>query len=106
MGESFVLVGTELPQAGDFSVQLTRGSSTDALKPILTSPTRRASRQRPLSLEEVRMRQCKLGAFRRLAPASKPNICACLAHLAARANSPEVVTFNESAKWKICGKTL
>ena len=46
-----------------------------------------AARQRPLSLEEIEVRQCESGECRRLATVLRPGITACLARHAARANS-------------------
>ena len=83
-GKSLVHVGAELTLAGDSLVQHTQGNFTDALKPFATSLTLRASRQRPLPLEEARMRQQKLMELRRLAAAPRPDTCARLAQLAAR----------------------
>ena len=85
-GKSLVHIGADLPLAGDSLVQHTQGNFTDALRPFATSLTLRASRQRPLPLEEARMRQQKL-ELRRLATAPRPDTCARLAERAARANS-------------------
>ena len=83
-GQSPRRVGTEVPKGNDFSFQLAPGHFTDALKPIPAPPSSLASRRRPLPLEEVRMRQRKLGELCRLATVSRPDTCACLAQPAAR----------------------
>ena len=55
-------------QANDFSVPSTQGSLVKAPKPIPTTPAVFwAARRRLLSLGEIKLRQCKLGALRRLA---------------------------------------
>ena len=54
--------------------------------PMDTSPTLWANRQRPLGDEEKLLRQCKLGELCWLAAASRPDVCARLAHVTSRAN--------------------
>ena len=76
--KSPVHAGMEMSQSNDFSVQLAHGDFANALKPMPTTPELRASRQRPLSIEEVRIRECRLGELRWLATDSRPHIRALL----------------------------
>ena len=76
-----------MSQAKAPSAQLTQENFADLLKPFPTSSELRDSRQRPLSMGTVRLRQCKLGGLGRLAAASRPDIRARVAQLAARGNS-------------------
>ena len=81
----FVYVGLDVPQATDFSAQLTQGKFTDAPNAISTTAELRARRQRPPSTEGIWLRQPKLGELLRLATASRPGICAVLARPGAKA---------------------
>ena len=74
----------ELPEAGDFSIQLAQENFTEALQRIPATPGLLASRQLPLSMGEIRMRQRQLGGLCWLATASRPDICARPAQLASR----------------------
>ena len=53
--QSFVRVAMELSQVNDFSIQLAQENFTNAPKPMPTVPEVWASRQRPLSIREIRM---------------------------------------------------
>ena len=72
-------------------------SETDAPDAILTTPPLGASRQRPLSMEEIRIRRRKLGetryrrklGLRQLATASRPDICLMLASVEAKVSTPQ-----------------
>ena len=85
--ENIVHVGAELPQADGFLLLLTQERFANAPDPIPTTPSLWASRQRHLSMKEIWMRQRNLGELRRLATASRPNICARLAQLAAKGDA-------------------
>ena len=76
--ERFVHMGMEL------SAHFPPKKFTDALDAISTKTDLLASRQRPLSMEDIWARQCDLGVLRRLATVSRADICATLAHLAAK----------------------
>ena len=82
----FVRVGMELSQGSDFSVGSTQSAFTEGLLPMDTSPTLWANRQEPLVVEDKLSRQWKLGELCWLATASRPDICARLAHIASRVN--------------------
>ena len=87
-GNSFAHVGMGLEQADNFSAPLTRADFTRNLQPWRTSPELWAARQKLLSPEDVKLRQCKLGELCWLATVSRPDICARLARIASRINSP------------------
>ena len=87
LGDSFVRVGIELVQDSNFSVILTQGYFAKNLQPLGTSPELWAARQKLLSPEDVKMRQCKLGGLCWLATVSRPDICARLARIASRINA-------------------
>ena len=82
----FAHVGMELVQDSTFSAALTQGEFTKNLQPLGTSSQLRAARQKLLSPEAVKLRQCKLGEFCCLATVSRPAICAKLARIASRIN--------------------
>ena len=77
--QSFAHVGLEMLRQNEFSAQLIEWNSTDAPKTIPTPPEFGATRRRPLLLEEVRMRQCKLGELCRSAAVLRPDIFAPIA---------------------------
>ena len=79
---SFVRVGVELNQEANFSVTLTQEEFAKNLQPVGTSPELWAARQKLLSPEDVKLRQCKLGELCWLATVSRPDICARLARIA------------------------
>ena len=54
-------VGMGLAQGKDFCVTLTLEDFAKNLKSLLTSPELWAGRKEPASLDETRMRQCKVG---------------------------------------------
>ena len=76
----------ELDQVQDFSVTLTKEDFTKNLKFPFTSPEFWAGRKEPLSSDETKMRQSKLGESRWVA-AVLPDICAWLASVASRINT-------------------
>ena len=71
--------GMEMRQDNDFPVKLPQESSADSPRPIPTSSGLWASLRRPLSMDGLRMYQCKVGDSRLLATVSRPGICARLA---------------------------
>ena len=78
-------MGTELPQAKDFSVTATQEKFTREVRPIPTSPALWVSRQRPQSVGETRNCMRKLAELRPL-----PGICAHSAQSAAKVDSLQV----------------
>ena len=76
----------ELSQDSSFSVTLTQKDFAEKLQPLGTSPQLWAARQKLLSPEDVKLRQCKLGELCWLATVSRPDICARLARIASRIN--------------------
>ena len=74
--------GMELAQERDFWVSLTPDECAKKLLPLPTSPQLRAARQKKLPIEDIKLRQCKLGELRWLATVSRPDICARLARAA------------------------
>ena len=84
---SCVHVGVELVHDNDLSVTPTRDEFTQNLRPLPTTPQLWAARQKTLSLEDMKLRQCELGELCRLATVSAPDICARLACIASRVNS-------------------
>ena len=78
--------GMALFRANYSSFQLSQESFAQAGKPVPATPTFWALRQRPQSLEEIRVRQRELEILRCSAIILWPDICASLAKLAARAN--------------------
>ena len=98
---SFVHVGIELNQEANFSATLTQEGFAKNPHPLGTSPELRAARQKLLSPEDVKLRQCKLGELCWLATVSRPDICATLARIASRINSlqgVDVYRINNSVK--------
>ena len=84
---SRVHVGVELAQEKDFSVTLTQADFTKNLKLLPTSPASRAGRKEPLSMDYIKLRQCKLGELFWVAAVSPPDICAREARIASRTNA-------------------
>ena len=94
-------VGVEPSQANDFSVTLTRGKFTQVLGPIPITKDLWESRRRPPSSEEIQVCRCKWGELRSLSTETRPDICARLAHKAARVNSllgGNIYRINDMAK--------
>ena len=85
--KNFAHVGMEATQANNAPIQMPMGHFTNAPNPIPTNHELWASRPRPLSMEDVRIRQCKLGKLRWPATVPWPDVRARLARLAARVNS-------------------
>ena len=82
-------VEVNLQQAGDFSAHLAQESFAKAPKPMPTTPALWLARRRPFSFGDIEVRQSKLGEFCWPATVSRPDISACLALLAVRADSPQ-----------------
>ena len=80
-------VGMELALENDYSVTLTQEDFPGNLKPLSTSPELRAGSKDPLSSDEIRLRQCKLGELCWVAAVSRPDIRVRLAKIASRINS-------------------
>ena len=74
-------------QGTGFSVATRQQKLADASQSIPTTRGLRASRQRQLKTEAVRRRRRKFGELRRVAKASRPDICARLAQLGTKINS-------------------
>ena len=99
--ESFAHVGMELVWDSTFSAALTQGDSTKNLQPLGTSPQLWAARQKLLSPDDVKLRQCKLGELCWLATVSRPDICARLARITSRIDAlqgRDVYRINELMK--------
>ena len=79
-------VGMEVSKANDFSTPVAREEFTEGLRPVPGSSDLWAARQRPLSFDEIKTRQCELGELFRLETVSRPDFCARLARIAAGAN--------------------
>ena len=67
-------VGMEVAEGSDFSVKSAKEEFAKNLKSIPASPELPAARQRPVPLEAIELRQCKLGKLARLAAVSRPDI--------------------------------
>ena len=80
-------VRMEVAQESDSSVTLTQDEFAQNLKPLPTCTQFRAARPKTLSIGDIKLRQCKLDELRMEAAASRPDICARRARIAARANS-------------------
>ena len=85
--DSFVHVGMGLAQDGNFSATITQGELAKNLQTLLTSPQLRAARQKLLSPEDAKLRQCKLGELSCLSAVARPDICAKLARIASCINA-------------------
>ena len=81
---SFVHVGMELAQEWGFSVTLAQADFAKNVKLLPTSSLLRAGRRGPLSMDYIKLRQCKLGNVRWIATVSRPGICARSARVASR----------------------
>ena len=66
---------------------MTQQEFADALQSFRTTEELSDSRQRPLKMEDIRRRQCKVGELCWLATVSRPDICVRLAQLASKVNS-------------------
>ena len=60
-GKSFVRVGMEVSLANDFPAQLAQEEFTKVLRPIPASRDFWAASRRPLSFDDVKVRQCESG---------------------------------------------
>ena len=76
-----------LAQEKDFSATATQAGLTEDMKLLPTSPELWAGREKPQSMEHIKLRQCKLGELFWDATVSRPDICACLARIASRINA-------------------
>ena len=74
-------------QVSDVPVTLTQDEFARNSEPLPTSPQLWAGRQKTLSIEDIKLRQCKLGELCLLATVSRPDIGARSAHIASRVNS-------------------
>ena len=61
MGGSFVRLGVELANGEDLSATLAQEDSAKKLELLPTAPERWAGRKNPLSMDDVKVRRCKLG---------------------------------------------
>ena len=66
----------------DFSVTSTQADFAKNMKLLPTPPELWAGRKTPLSVEYIKLRQCKLGEPCWPAAVSRPNFCARLAQIA------------------------
>ena len=85
--ESFAQAGAAPAREKDFPAAWTEEDFTNNLNPPPTSPELWAGREEPLSSDEIKLRQCKLGELRWVATESRPAICARLTGSAPRINS-------------------
>ena len=95
-GLDFVHVGVGISPEDDFAVKLIQEEFTQNPKPLGTSPGRWAARQRTLSPEAIKSRQCKSEEFCWLATVSGPDIRARPARI-----SPRVKVLTGS---DVCGR--
>ena len=72
----FVRMSMVLAQAKDFSATLTREDSTENLELLPAPPGLWGGRGEPVSSDETKMRQSKLGELCWVATFSRPDICA------------------------------
>ena len=79
--------GMELARGGDFSATETQDKFAKNLQPLPGSPQLWATRQKTLSVEDIKLRQCALYEICWLAAVWIPDICARLARIASRVNS-------------------
>ena len=94
-------VGMELAQDSNFSATLPQEEFAKNLQPLPTTPKLLAVRQQLLPLEDVKLRQCKLGELCWPSTVSRPDICARLARIASRINSlqgSDVYRINDLSK--------
>ena len=82
--ESFARTCMQVSQEIDFSAKLIKDEYTKGLKSDPTSLRLRASRQRPLSSDGIKLRQCDLGELCWLATLSRLDFCARSARFATR----------------------
>ena len=93
---SLVHVGMEFARERDFPGTLTQDEFTRNLNPLPASP-----QLFTLSIEDIKLRQCKLGDLCWLATVPRPDTCARLAQIASRVNSlqgSDVYRINDLAK--------
>ena len=94
----FVHVGVELGQEEDFSATLTQDYSTKNLELLPAPPALWAGRMNPLSMDDAKLRQCKLGELCCVAAVSRPDICALLSRIASGISAivgPDVYRIDE-----------
>ena len=61
--QPFLHVAMELSKETEFSATRTQGDFTRDLEPSPTSPELRAGRWDPLSMDDIKVRQCKVSEF-------------------------------------------
>ena len=94
-------VAIEVARGNDFSVTLTPENFAKHMNFLPASPELWAGREGPLSMDETKMRQSKLGELCSVATASRPDVCARSARIFSRANSlrgGDVYRINEPAR--------
>ena len=79
----------ELAQESDFPVTQTQDGFARNSRPLPPSSQAWAARRKTLSIEDVKLRQCKLGELGWLVSVSRPDICARLARITSRVNSSQ-----------------
>ena len=79
---SFAHVGMALSQEEEFPATLTQADSAKNPKPLPTSSASRAGREESLSMDFIKLRQCKSGGVHRVIAVKLPDICARLARIA------------------------
>ena len=77
----------ELAEEDGFSATFPREDFTENLRCLPTAPESWAGRNVPVSMDDTKMRQCKLGGLCWVAIVSPPDICASFAGIACRINS-------------------
>ena len=75
-------MGMALSQEADFPATSTQADSAKNLKPFPTSSASRARREESLSMDFIKLRQCKSGEVCRAIAVYLPDICARLARIA------------------------
>ena len=78
-------MGMELARESDFSVTLTQADFAKNLKLLPTPPELWAGRKETLSMDYIKLRQCKLGELFWVATVSRPDICS--SRIASRINA-------------------
>ena len=87
--KSFTHACIQLPKGKNLPVTVTPKKFVDGLELTPPSPQVWAAGQRPLSVDQTRKRQSKLGELRALASAAGPDIRTRLTQLAAKVRTPQ-----------------